>query len=157
MKARKMVLIGAVPVLLIAAVIVLAVGTAAGGSDSTRPPPESTPSPPLNIPEPRSTQDGLSSEERNEIKARRGAPQWGPHTAGTLIEIAGRQVQLPENVHVKTVIAHILCAPGGSCVDTPAWVLQRGDSLFSIGRQSGRPAPGRDIPEAFDFLREALR
>ena len=128
-----------------------------GSAGSTTSTPIPTPAPPTHIPEPRSTQDTLTSEERERIKARRGLPEWGPHTVGTVIEIAGRQVQLPEDVHVETVISTGLCAPGETCVDFPAWVLRRGDSLFTIGKQSGRPAPGREIPEAFDFLREALR
>ena len=61
-------------------------------------------------------------------------PRMGPHTAGTIIEITGLQVQLPEDVHVETVIYHGLCAPGETCVDTPAWVLQRGDLLIAIGK-----------------------
>ena len=134
-------------------------GTPGGSRPSTPPPPKPTPSPPTHIPEPRPSQDTLSAEEREEIKARRdhSRQEWGLHTAGTVIEIAGRQVQLPEDVHVMTVISEGLCAPGKSCVDLPAWVLQRGDLLFTIAQQSGRPAPGRDIPEAFEFIREFVR
>ena len=146
MKTRKWVLIGAVPVFLIVAVIALAAGTAAGGSDSTPPPPESRPSPPPNIPEPRSTQDGLSSEERNEIKARRGTPSWGSHTAGTVIEIAGRQVQLPTDVYVEGIVDHVLCVEGESCPNTPIYGLRRGDSRVGIGSTPGSSFLGRPTP-----------
>ena len=159
MKQGPKFLIGVIPVLLAAALIALAAGAASGNFGSTPLPPKSTPSPPTHIPEPRSTQDTVTDEERDEVKRRRAysSQEWGPHTAGTVIEIAGRQVQLPEDVHVEDVISEGLCAPGKTCVDVPAWVLRRGDSLFTIGKQSGQPAPGRDIPEAFDFIREALR
>ena len=159
MKTRKWVLIGAVPVFLIVAVIALAAGTAAGGSDSTPPPPESRPSPPPNIPEPRSTQDGLSSEERNEIKARRGTPSWGSHIAGTVIEIAGRQVQLPTDVYVEGIVDHVLCVEGESCPNTPIYGLRRGDSRVGIEEHTGQFVPGSSDSDlaAFDFIQEALR
>ena len=157
MRKRGWVLVGSVSLLLVVVATVLAAGPAAGGSGLKPPPPAFAPSAPPDIPRPRSTGDGLTIEERNEIIARRGTPEWGPHTAGTVIEIAGRQVQLPEGVHVNSVIFSSLCAPGESCVDTPAWVLQKGDLLLSIGEQSGRLAPGTEIPDEFGFLREALR
>lgn len=156
MKKRR-VLLGIVPVLMVAVLIVLAADMVTGGVGSTLPPAAPTPSPPTHIPEPRSAQDTLSSEERERIKARRGTPEWGPHTAGTVIEIAGRQVQLPADVHVHTVIAQGLCPPGEDCLDFPAWVLKRGDLLMAIGKESGRFAPGNPNEEAFDFIREALR
>ena len=156
MKNRDRVLIGIVPVLLIGALAALAAGVVSGRSGSTPPTPFPTPAPPTHIPEPRASQDTITREEREAVKARRGLQEWGPHTAGTVIEIAGRQVQLPEDVHVETVISEILCVVGDPCPDTPIWVLQRGDILFSISKRSGRPPPGRDIPEAFDFIREAL-
>ena len=152
-------MIGIVPVLLIGALAALAASVVSGRSGSTPSTPIPTPAPPTHIPEPRSSQDTITIEERNAVKARRGLPEWGPHTAGTVIVIAGRQVQLPEDVQVETVISQGLCAPGKSCVDLPAWVLRRGDLLFTIGQQSGRPArpaPGIDIPEAFDFIPKAL-
>ncbi len=51
-------------------------GTPGGSQPSTPPPPKPTPSPPPNIPEPRSSQDTVTSEEREEVKARRGPPPW---------------------------------------------------------------------------------
>jgi hypothetical protein len=74
-----------------------------------------------------------------------------------VIEIAGRQVRLPEDVHVETVNLEAYCIVGDACLDVPASVLRRGDLLVAFGKRSELPAPGRDIPEAFDFLREALR
>ena len=129
----------------------------AGSVGSTPSTPIPTPAPPTHIPEPRPSQDTITREEREAVKARRGLPEWGPHTAGTIIEIADRQVQLPEDVHVEGVISEISCIVGDPCVDAPAWVLKRGDLLLAIGKRSGRPAPGREIPEAFDFLLEAPR
>ena len=141
-------------VLLLAALTTLSIGATTGNSSLMPPPPVTTPDAPPNElrPEPL-----LTDEARAQIKRQRSPSPWGPHTAGSTIEIAGQQVQLPEDVHVAHVIAHGICDPDKTCVDTPAWVLQRGDSLFSIGKQSGRPAPGREIPEAFNFLRRALR
>ena len=66
-------------------------GTPGGSQPSTPPPSKPTLSPPPNIPEPRSSQDTVSSEEREEVKARRGPPPWGPHTAGSVIQIAGKR------------------------------------------------------------------
>ena len=156
MKERHKLLIGVVPILLVAALIALAAGAATGTSGSTQPPPLPTPEAPPDVPNPGPP---MTDEEREEVKRGRdhSRQEWGPHTAGTVIEIAGRQVQLPEDVQVETVISEGLCAPGEICLDFPIWVLQRGDLRLAIAEQSGRPAPGRGIPEAFDFVREALR
>ena len=146
MKQRPKFLIGVIPVLLAAALIALAAGEASGNFGSTPPPPKSTPSPPQDIPEPRSTQDTVTDVERNEVKRRRSysRQEWGLHTAGTVIEIAGRQVQLPEDVHVENVISEGLCAPGETCVDLPAWVLRvNADQYLTHQRRfSFDPPPG---------------
>ena len=149
-------MIGVIPVLLVAALIALAAGAATGTSDSTQSPPLPTPEAPPDVPNPGPP---MTDEEREEVKRRRAhsRQEWGPHTAGTVIEIAGRQVQLPEDVHVETVISEGLCAPGEICLDFPIWVLQRGDLRLAIAKQSGRLVPGNPTAEAFDFISEALR
>ena len=53
---KKRVLLGIVPVLMVAVLIVLAADMVTGGVGSTLPPPAPTPSPPTHIPEPRSAQ-----------------------------------------------------------------------------------------------------
>ncbi len=134
-------------------------GTPGGSQPSTPPPPKPTPSPPPNIPEPRSSQDTVTSEEREEVKARRGPPPWGPHTAGSVIQIAGQHLQLPEDVYVEAIISEGLCIAGEPCPVAPLYVLRRGDSLASIEKRTGRFAPGTpvSIMETFDFIEKALR
>ena len=146
---------GVIPVLLVVALTGSAVGAATGSSGSPPPPQVPTPEAPPDVPNPGPP---LTDEERVEIKRQLGTalPEWGPHTAGTVIEIAGRQVQLPEDVHVETVISTGLCAPGETCLDFPIWVLQRGDSRLAIAKQSGRPVPGNPNAEAFDFIWDVL-
>ena len=121
------------------------------------PPPKSTPSPPPNIPD--LAQDTVSSEEREEVKARRGPPPWGPHTAGSVIQIAGHQLQLPSDVYVEAIVSEILCIAGEPCPVAPLYVLRRGDSLASIEKRTGRFAPGTPVStmETFDFIEKALR
>ncbi len=134
-------------------------GTPGGSQPSTPPPPKPTPSPPPNIPEPRSSQDTVTSEEREEVKARRGPPPWGPHTAGSVIQIAGQHLQLPEDVYVEAIVSEILCIAGEPCPVAPLYVLRRGDSLASIEKRTGRFAPGTPVStmETFDFIEKALR
>ena len=134
-------------------------GTPGGSQPSTPPPPKPTPSPPPNIPEPRSSQDTVTSEEREEVKARRGPPPWGPHTAGSVIQIAGQHLQLPEDVYVEAIISEGLCIAGEPCPVAPLYVLRRGDSLASIEKRTGRFAPGTPVStmETFDFIEKALR
>ena len=134
-------------------------GTPGGSQPSTPPPPKPTPSPPPNIPEPRSSQDTVTSEEREEVKARRGPPPWGPHTAGSVIQIAGQHLQLPEDVYVEAIVSEILCIAGEPCPVAPLYVLRRGDSLASIEKRTGRFAPGTPVSTmgTFDFIEKALR
>ena len=134
-------------------------GTPGGSQPSTPPPPKPTPSPPPNIPEPRSSQDTVTSEEREEVKARRGPPPWGPHTAGSVIQIAGQHLQLPADVYVEAIISKGLCIAGEPCPVAPLYVLRRGDSLASIEKRTGRFAPGTPVStmETFDFIEKALR
>ncbi len=134
-------------------------GTPGGSQPSTPPPPKPMPSPPPNIPEPRSSQDTVTSEEREEVKARRGPPPWGPHTAGSVIQIAGQHLQLPEDVYVEAIISEGLCIAGEPCPVAPLYVLRRGDSLASFEKRTGRFAPGTPVStmETFDFIEKALR
>ena len=134
-------------------------GTPGGSQPSTPPPPKPTPSPPPNIPEPRSSQDTVTSEEREEVKSRRGPPPWGPHAAGSVIQIAGQHLQLPEDVYVEAIVSEILCIAGEPCPVAPLYVLRRGDSLASIEKRTGRFAPGTPVStmETFDFIEKALR
>ena len=161
MKQGPKFLIGVIPVLLAAALIALAAGAASGNFGSTPLPPKSTPSPPTHIPEPRSTQDTVTDEERDEVKRRRAysSQEWGPHTAGTVIEIAGRQVQLPTDVYVEGIVDHVLCVEGESCPNTPIYGLRRGDSRVGIEEHTGQFVPGSSDSDlaAFDFIQEALR
>ncbi len=129
------------------------------GTDRPAPQVTPAPSPPPHTPEPRPSQDTVSIEEREEVKARRGTPPWGPHTAGTVIEIAGRQVQLPEDVYVEVIVDHVLCIEGEYCPATPIYGLRRGDSAVDIEKPSGQFVPGSSDADlaAFDFIQEALK
>ena len=141
-------------VLLLAALTTLSIGATTGNSSLIPPPPVTTPEAPPNElrPEPL-----LTDEARAQIKRQRSPSPWGPHTAGSTIEIAGQQVQLPEDVHVAGMIAHGTCNPDLPCLDFPAWVLQRGDSRIAVGKESGRLAPGDPDAADFDFIQKALQ
>ena len=144
-----------IAILLLVALTTIAVGAVAANYSAAPPLPVSTPVAPPDTPNPGPP---LTDAERGEIKRQRGpAPDFGPHTAGSVIEIAGRPVQLPEDVSVFTIISTAYCAVGDPCLDTPAYVLQRGDAQVAVGKVSGRFAPGGVTSPAFDFVHEALR
>ena len=111
------------------------------------PPPKSTPSPPPNIPD--LAQDTVSSEEREEVKARRGPPPWGPHTAGSVIQIAGHQLQLPSDVYVEAIVSEILCiaaikvnpALWRPCMSSAEGILSRASRSERDDSRLGRPSP----------------
>ena len=95
------------------------------------------------------------------MRSKRGVAHrhGGSHTAGTVIEIAGRQVQLPTDVYVEGIVDHVLCVEGESCPNTPIYGLRRGDSRVGIEEHTGQFVPGSSDSDlaAFDFIQEALR
>lgn len=63
----------------------------------------------------------------------------GPETAGSVINVAGQDIQLPDNVYVNAYVATILCVPGRRCPEVPAYALAMTDSdaQLTISQESG--------------------
>jgi hypothetical protein len=63
----------------------------------------------------------------------------GKETSGSMIDVAGKSIQLPSNVHIDTYIAAGLCPLGVECLDPPIYVL-RNDAgvMISISEKNGK-------------------
>ena len=75
------------------------------------------------------------------------------------VNIAGREIVLPTDVHFDGYIMHVLCVVGIPCPETPLVAIGRGKSGISIIDRTGviwreEIAPGEE--GAFDFLKLAL-
>ena len=57
----------------------------------------------------------------------RGPPSYGPHTAGSKIDVAGVEIQLPPDVFINGVMVAADCPVGRACMSAPAYVLHRGE------------------------------
>ena len=97
----------------------------------------------------------------------------GPETAGSVLTVAGLQIQLPDDAYIHQIVNLVVCL-GESVVvvgeiaveetdlcppQTPYYDLARGDSTVRVVEQTGRVfgetiAPGEE--GAFNFLKEAL-
>jgi hypothetical protein len=82
----------------------------------------------------------------------------GPQTRGSTITIAGRQLALPTDAWIESLILAGTCA--GPCPELPLYQIKRGNSTISVGIPTGRIngeqiAPGEE--GAFDFLKAALK
>ncbi|MBX3012296.1 MAG: hypothetical protein KF832_12350 [Caldilineaceae bacterium] len=64
----------------------------------------------------------------------------GETTAGTVLAIAGKPVQLPPDVYVEAFVVTALCVEGLVCPETPYYFLryQNTDDVISIGEKSGK-------------------
>ena len=119
-------------------------------------PPVSTPAPPPaaeRLPHP-GQRPSLTPEE--EIERRR---EIGYQTAPRRIHVAGRDLELPQDVFVEYWIATAVCVVGGPCPEAPYYVIRRGNSTIMVSVRSGtlrdeKIAPGEE--GAFDFLKAAL-
>ena len=127
-------------------------------------PPDSLPPPPVRpvlSPRPLLTpEEELEQvkEEFEEIKDRIFYIS-GPHTAGGLIRVAGRDVRLPPDAFVAHRIDTILCVVGSPCPEAPYYVIQRGNSSVAVSVGSGiafgeNVEPGEE--GVFDFLKAVL-
>ena len=154
--------------------IALVIGVAAGsvtisqGTEDSPVPALPTPAPPQAAnPTPR---PDLTFEEAMEIRRaeeREGIARGdviikvsGPETAGKLIVIAGKDVQLPPDAYVYRFVHSVACVVGRTCPETPIYEIKRGDSMITITAPSGTLleesiAPGDD--RAFEFLKGVLR
>lgn len=88
----------------------------------------------------------------------------GPETIGGVVEIAGKQIQLPPNVYSEAFVVALTCEK--ECPETPYYVLRYTDSDTSVlvGARSGKISAVGGIEEAkaqtdrvaFQWLADAL-
>jgi hypothetical protein len=154
-------------------VIAISIGVAAASvtiSQGTEDPPlpdvPPLPTPQATNPTPR---PDLTFEEAMEIRRaeeREGIARGdriikvsGPETAGKLLVIAGKDVQLPPDAYVLALITDSLCIAGRPCPETPSYVIKRGLSTIVIAIHSGTVDKEEVDPNdegAFDFLKGVL-
>lgn len=154
--------------------IVVSIGVAAGSvtiSQGTEDPPlpDIPPPPPPQAANPTPRPD-LTFEEAMEIRRaeeREGIARGGvnikvsgPETAGKLLNIAGKDVQLPPDAYVLALITDSLCIEGSPCPETPSYVIKRGFSTIVVAIHSGTVIKKEVAPDeegAFNFLKGVLR
>ncbi len=78
---------------------------------------------------------------------------------GSVLTIAGKRVQLPQDAFVDRYTISVLCVEHDACPQTPILQIKRGNSTIAVSAPSGtiveeRTAPGEE--RAFDFLKEVL-
>ena len=127
-------------------------------------PPDSTPSPPTPtavLERPTLTPEEELELAKKEFEKAKGQIFYvsGPHTAGGLIRVAGRDVRLPADEFVAYWVTNISCVIGSPCPEAPYYVIQRGNSSIAVSVGSGTDfgeniEPGEE--GAFDFLKAAL-
>lgn len=91
----------------------------------------------------------------------------GPTTLGSVIEVAGKKIQLPPDVYVEGYIVIAECVEGLPCPETPYYLLQYKDSppdILGVTARNGAivetynaPEEQRRLHERFAWLEEALK
>lgn len=129
------------------------------------PPPTTTPEAPrgdrptLTFAEEQRTREAAGVElTRAAIVSGPGQTAAGKHTAGSVITVAGKSVQLPADAWVAEYAAMGQCPAGSAtpCPEVPFMVIQRRTSTISIGLRTGKVNWENTVPgeeDAFDFLR----
>ena len=128
-------------------------------------PPVATPPPPAHTPPSERPPMTKEEEEQARAKAIQGARGQviivsGPATRGSIVRIAGLEIQLPSDAFVDRYVVDILCIAGRPCPEVPIYELKRGNSTLAVSAPSGAiveedTANGEE--GAFDFLKEVLR
>lgn len=84
----------------------------------------------------------------------------GPDTAGQVISVAGKAVQLPSDVYVDQFVISVRCKPKVPCPQAPIYILRRGPSTLALEAATGRVVDRRTDPghdeQDFDFLKSVL-
>lgn len=119
--------------------------------DTFPPPPDTTPEPPKDVVIPKPT-----GELRTVIIA-----ATGPETKGALIEIAGKQIQLPSDAYIAYDLFDVVCVIGGDpCPETPLYIIARSSSTITVSAPSGiiyKEEISEGDKEPFAFIKDALR
>lgn len=80
----------------------------------------------------------------------------GPETAGQVIRVAGKDVQLPPDVYVDQFVISVSCMAEAPCPQAPIYVLRRGPSTIAVEVVTGRVVDRRTDPghdeQDFGFL-----
>jgi len=85
--------------------------------------------------------------------------ETGLQSAGSMLVIAGRDVQLPATVWLKSWITDLSCTDGQKCPPTPYLTLQSDDSTIEIDGNGKiwNEAIGCGDPEPFKSVKNLLR
>ena len=119
-------------------------------SDTAQLPPDTTPAPPTEqIPIP------------TDVPRITITDVTGPSTKGSLIIVANKDIQLPDDAYVAHYIITVTClANGPKCPETPMYVLTRGNSTIHVSIPSGTIVEekiGEGDQDPFKFLKEILK
>ena len=126
-------------------------------------PPVATPAPPIHTPPP-DRSPATQEEEQTRAKTIQEARGQvivvsGPDTRGSIVRIAGLEIELPQDAIVNRYVVDVFCVAGLPCPEVPIYELKRGNSTVAVSAPSGiiveeNTANGEE--SAFDFLREVL-
>lgn len=74
-------------------------------------------------------------QQQADIKYGQGesVPVGGPTTRGSIITIAGRNIQMPDTVEIDGVVTNLMCQVGMPCMETPAYALLNTETGHYIG------------------------
>ena len=84
----------------------------------------------------------------------------GPETAGSTIEVTGKQIKLPDDPSVLALVATVTCIVGMPCPESPVYVLKRGNPQVGVETGNGKLWNEVVAPEdvrPFEFLKEGLK
>lgn len=124
---------------------------------------------PLPGPEQKEAYDLYQANDasRDEMPANLGTYEVsGESTAGSVIIIKGKEIQLPPDVYVAASLICVLCVQGMSCPETPLVVLQyKGtDDALSVSERSGKiydqmssDEENKRVRAKFSWLEKELR
>ena len=127
-------------------------------------PPPFLPPPPQDVPVPRQVVSQAEADAIYDRMYKEGrlirTRVSGPETAGSTIEVAGKQIKLPPDTYVYAYVIIADCVVGTPCPEPPVYGLKRGGSQVTVEKRSGKLwyetiAPGEVDP--FKFLKEGLR
>ena len=127
-------------------------------------PPPFLPPPPQDVPVPRQVVSQAEADAIYDRMYKEGrlirTRVSGPETAGSTIEVAGKQIKLPPDTYVFAFVVTANCIVGMPCPESPVYVLKRGNSQVGVETGNGKLWNEIVAPEdvrPFEFLKEGLK